>query len=272
MHLTLNRAASGSQRRPGTSGSTASTASSASMPLASARPKYDEEVEHDYGDNPTIRDGLAPAHSKRPRLESDYVEQVPPAPSRPTKGSKGVARKAPPTKATPVEPSKAKTKAKSVAKKPPAKTSSKAGAKKGKAAAAAATAAAASNGKIKSAEIIDDSDEEYDLGDEGVIGAEEDAEFEEDDDEDEFAKMVGESLAAEPPKMPAPVPPVPVYGNYDDSSDDSDDDEDDDDEALGGARLVVRQQVPTTGELPRSAYRCAPADDFHLGDDDSEWL
>ena len=74
-------------------------------------------------------------------------------------------------------------------------------------------------GKYKSAEIIEDSDEDY--------GLNEDAEGE----EDEFAKMVGESLAVD-------------EGDGDEGEGDEEDDDEEEDEGdeLGGATLVVRDE------------------------------
>lgn len=91
--------------------------------------------------------------------------------------------------------------------------------KKGGTGKRATKAPTAPKGKYKSAEIIEDSEEDYGLNDEG-----------EDDVEDEFAKMVGESLAATD------------VGR--DSESDEEEEEDDDDEAdeLGGAKVVVRDE------------------------------
>ena len=83
-------------------------------------------------------------------------------------------------------------------------------------------------GKFKSAETIEDSDEEYDLGADNNV-----QQAEEDDEEDEFAKMLGESLAGG----------AEDGGQEEEDDDDEEDEDDDDDDELGGARLVVRQDA-----------------------------
>ena len=74
------------------------------------------------------------------------------------------------------------------------------------------------------------------------------------DEEDEFAKMVGESLA-EPDDQPLP-PPITQARTYgyegEDSDDDSDEGEESDEDELGGARLVGRSSGSNTGERAQS--------------------
>ena len=138
--------------------------------------------------------------------------------SRPTKGGKSIPRKAPPVSTVPMTAS--------------ASPKPKNGGKK-QGLALATKAPPAPQGKYKSAEVIEDSDEDYGLDASG------------DEEVNEFAKMVDESLAAD----------VRVDGRADDDEDDdSDEDEtgEDEDEAneLGGARLVVRDEGRTmTGEF-----------------------
>jgi hypothetical protein len=84
-------------------------------------------------------------------------------------------------------------------------------------------------GKIKSAEIIEDSDEEYGVGEAGDN---------DDEEEDEFAKMVGESLA---------VDGLAVDEDQDEEDDD-DEEEDEDEDELGGAKLVMQNQSRSSGQ------------------------
>ena len=149
--------------------------------------------------------------SKKSKI-SDHISPSP----RPVKGGKSIPRKAPPVSTMPLTAS------------PPRKT--KNGGKK-QGSALATKAPPTPQGKYKSAEIIEDSDEDYGLDASG-----------EDEDNDEFAKMVGESLAADVQ--------VNEEGIDDDEQDDEDEDEDEDEDGedeheadeLGGARLVVRDE------------------------------
>jgi hypothetical protein len=112
-----------------------------------------------------------------------------------------------------------------VSTKPSGKAKGKAGTKKATTAKKPKKVPPTPQGKYKSAEIIEDSDAEYGLGNDASIAAEED------DDDDEFAKMVGESLAG-------------GTGADEDGDDDDDEEEEEDDEDdLGGARLAVRQET-----------------------------
>jgi len=108
----------------------------------------------------------------------------------------------------------------------PMKAKAKGSGKKG--AKQATKAPPTSKGKL-SAEIIEDSDEDYGLAEGGEA------------EEDEFAKMVGESLAAE--------------GDigWDDEDDDEDEQEDNEDEGdeFSGATVVVRDEGRvTSGQCP----------------------
>jgi hypothetical protein len=112
----------------------------------------------------------------------------------------------------------------------------------------AAAAAAAPKGKFKSAEIIEDSDDE----DVDADGGNEMA--------DEFARMVGESLAA--------APSTEAEGEDEEEYEEEDDDEGE----LGGARLVVNDSGGGESSLAlRLASRRTRADAIGY-DDHSEWL
>lgn len=90
-------------------------------------------------------------------------------------------------------------------------------------------------GKYKSAEIIEDSDEE--IGDDvSVQGQGQDEE-----EEDEFARLVGESLAD---VDGADAGAGLGVGNEEEEESEEDEEDEDEDEVreLGGARLVVRDE------------------------------
>ncbi|GFZ45275.1 hypothetical protein JCM24511_03001 [Saitozyma sp. JCM 24511] len=214
--LTLNRSLSSTSRKvPAKATSVASSSSSASVPLATKR----------AGGSPVVEEAL-PKKRSRP---SEVVPPPAPAPApalapmapsgRAVKGGKSLPRKTLPAHAPlpPVEPVR-KAKA-------PAKGRGGAHARGGKAAGTSAAgkrggkaaAAAPPKGKFKSAEIIEDSDDE-DV-DADADGGNEMA--------DEFARMVGESLAA--------APSTEAEGEDEEEYEEEDDDEGE----LGGARLVV---------------------------------
>ena len=112
-------------------------------------------------------------------------------------------------------------------------------------------------GKFKSAEIIEDSEEEYDLGTATVEPAS--AQAEADDEEDDFAKMLGESLAGGTEEA----------GDEEEDDDDDEDDDEDDDDELGGATLVVRQDASCEFAcLVLSLWADRPA----MANGQSEWL
>lgn len=127
-----------------------------------------------------------------------------PAAPRPTKGGKSIPRKTLPSKTTVVKPAPGK---------------GKGGSKK-----RATKAPPTPKGKL-SAETIEDSDEDYGLNEGG----------DEENIEDEFAKMVGETLAAD-------------EGEDGDEGDEEDEDDEEDEEGdeLGGATLVVRDEGRNT--------------------------
>jgi len=112
-------------------------------------------------------------------------------------------------------------------------------------------------GKFKSAETIEDSDEEYDLTTRAAEPEGQAVDVE--DEEDDFAKMLGESLAGGTQEA----------GEEEEDDDDDEDEEDEDDDELGGARLVVRQDASCE-------YNCmAPvhlANNSAMANGESEWL
>ncbi|ORX40162.1 hypothetical protein BD324DRAFT_607235 [Kockovaella imperatae] len=214
-HLTLNRNASSTTRpNTGTSQvSSASTGSSASVPLSGQRrPEPGNDV---FGDT-------TPRPSKKPRPSEPSASQ--------SKGSNGD-----PLAFALTPPSNARRSGKGGTKKATANVK----AKKGKIGAKpnkSVKAPPVPDGKFKSAEIIEDSEEEYDLGE-----GQSDAQEPEDNDDDEFARMVGESLA-EPDEQPLPEPLI--ERRYEDEESTSDEGEESDDDELGGARLVGNNGAP----------------------------
>lgn len=158
---------------------------------------------------------------------------MPPVPARPrpTTGGKGLPRKTAPAPAAHAAipdfsaPAKSKTKKANAAVK---KVPKAAGPGKKK-------APPVPQGKFKSAEIIEDSEEEYDLGTSEVGGQEDDADA--DEDEDDFAKMLGESLAEG------------ADGVGEEDDDEEEEEEDDEyDEVLEGARFAPRQSKSSASE------------------------
>ena len=225
LNLTLNRNASNATRVPNTaaasrSPSAASTASSVSVPLHKRKHREpDEERDsHSSGDVRLEVSSMIGEPEDTPKAKKARSSEGVSAASapRPTKGGKTLPRKMP---AAPEVPSSAPTPVKAI-------KANKNGKKAGKAPKKTAKAPPTPQGKYKSAETIEDSDEEYGL-DEG--GAHDEGEVE----EDEFAKMVGESLAMEQ-----------TSGQYPAAEEDSSDEEEEDDEEaeMGGARLVGRDQ------------------------------
>ncbi|WVQ80712.1 hypothetical protein IAT38_002817 [Cryptococcus sp. DSM 104549] len=257
LHLTLNRTASASYAESSTS-----TGSSSSVPLAATTQAHVPDAD--------------PRPAKRSRASPPPPSVPEPAPAaRPTKGGKGLPRKKPlesapiPVLAKPARaaPKKA-AKGKAAAKAKPAASNTKSKAKpKGK---AASTSSPAPKGKFKSAEFIEDSDEE--------IGQSQDAVGSDvsDDDAggggggiDEFANLLGQSLAQEQegededadgefeevdwtqqPTAAAAAAAAPAYGGgyYDDDDDDDESEsEESEDDGLGGAKLVVRHRGADDG-------------------------
>ncbi|WWD18390.1 hypothetical protein CI109_102840 [Kwoniella shandongensis] len=242
LHLTLNRTASSSStaRRPASQGS---STSSTSIPLARRQvgTREDEEDQSSFSSGDmrhevssmvgAVEDTPRPASKKRAKPTASEKERPPPpiappalaVPSgngRATKSGKGLPRKKPlesapiPVLSAPsrTTTAKGKTKAKAAA----APKATKASATRGKkATAAAAVVEPITPTKYKSAEFIEDSDEEAE---------------EEEEEIDEFANLLGKSLAE-----------ADEVRDEEDESEDDDEDEDEDDE-LGGARLVVRDQ------------------------------
>ncbi|KAK8858502.1 hypothetical protein IAR55_002729 [Kwoniella newhampshirensis] len=242
LHLTLDRNASASLNARH-SPSQASSASSSSIPLARrqiAKEELDEE-QSSFSSGGTRQEvssmvGAAddtprPASNKKaktslsntnkPSVRSSASAGTSGAGSRATNGGKGLPRKRPlesapiPVLTNPPRATKTKGKATS------ATATSKTTNARGKKAAPAVVVAPITPTKFKSAEFIEDSDEE-------TAGAGEDENEEEDDEEeDEFANLLGKSLAE--------------ADDEDEDEEEESDDEDEDDE-LGGARLVVRDQ------------------------------
>ncbi|WVF69372.1 hypothetical protein IAT40_004148 [Kwoniella sp. CBS 6097] len=197
--------------------------------------------------------------------------------TRATKGGKGLPRKKP-LESAPIPvlsaPPAAKTKAKAGGKKgtkAKASTAKSGSTPRGAAAKGgkkATTSNSASNqmstptgggAKFKSAEYIEDSDEEIAQSDAAQAPAEE-------EEVDEFASLLGQSLAQ-----------GDQYDEESDDDDDDDEDEDEDDDALGGARLVVsghgnsnagRMQVNTSTNGPGPGT--GPV--MMAEDDDTEWI
>lgn len=163
---------------------------------------------------------------KRPRPSEVVLPAAPAtAPARPTKGGKGLPRKTTLPVHAPIPSLGAPAKS-------TAKGRGKAGAKKNLPTKRTKKAPPTPQGKYKSAEIIEDSEEEYDLGETAGTGGG----AGEEDDEDEFAKMVGESMAG-----------GEVEEDEEEDDDDDEDEEEDDDDELGGARLAVRRDANPGG-------------------------
>jgi len=225
LHLTLNRALSKSKIPSSKAPSETSSSSSVSVPLAK-RKAQDEEFHaqsqfqsHSRSSTggsasagaPTVVLGeeITPKAKKSRGSEVSISPIASTSASRASKGGKSLPRKTP-----------AATKPKAPS---PKKTAKKANAKSTKG--PKAKAAPQPRGKVKSAEIIEDSDVDDDGEDEGDGGAEGEGDGDgEGEEEDIFAKMVGESLAAE---------------DEEDDDDDEGEEEDDEENELGGARLVV---------------------------------
>ncbi|KAK1925582.1 RNA polymerase II transcription elongation factor-domain-containing protein [Papiliotrema laurentii] len=244
IHLTLDRTASSTsgRTRPSHSESpSASSTSSSSQPLAQKH-RPEDTTTRPSTSRPT-------SQNKKPRQSEVAL------PDRPTKGGKALPPRPPPPssaasppKPTPAAPAPApasgKGKGKNGAKKPPPPT------KKSTTKKATPKAPIVPQGKYKSAEIIEDSDDEYDLGSATAKGTASQPPTVEVEEEDEFAKMLAEGLSEQQQQQQA----------YDDDEDEDDEDEeedDEDDDELGGARLAVRQSAPSASGF---------------GNGESEWL
>ncbi|WWC88766.1 uncharacterized protein L201_003679 [Kwoniella dendrophila CBS 6074] len=237
LHLTLNRSTSSRAK----AASVTSSTSSKSIPLS----KLSRDIEDDELDDSGSRlkeeneeeTTPRPKKKSRPSVVDDGIE------TRPTKGGKGLPRKKPLESAPiPILSTTSTTsfgpKTKGVkAKAGKANTKSTTTKGKGKKSTVAATQEHDTSTKFKSSEFIEDSDEEIANSESNI--PEEEAE----EEIDEFANLLGESLAQ--------------ADNYDDNDEESEEEEeeDDDDGGLGGARLVVGSSV-------------APV----IDDDGSEWI
>ncbi|ORY31374.1 hypothetical protein BCR39DRAFT_558163 [Naematelia encephala] len=231
LHLTLNRSLS-TATRPAGPPSIASSSSSGSVPLSKRK-----HTDISESSNTTAKIEAESETAHRPKKARP--SQVRPAAPTPQK----VSRKTLPATSTTTSSSAIK-----------AKESKSVGGKKGQ--------TKQPVGKYKSAEIIEDSDEEagdltimdkdkdkdkeeIGVGDEDVgvgVGGDGD-EVEEEEDEDDFARLLGDEMAAD-------------EAAADDDSDDEDEEDDEEDMGLGGARYISRKQT-------------APQEDLN---GDSEWL
>ncbi|WRT67694.1 uncharacterized protein IL334_004666 [Kwoniella shivajii] len=252
LHLTLNRATR--NKAASISSSTNSTTSSISVPLSKPntkqRGKHDGEESQNH-DSFSSGDGrnevsslldenvAAEDDTPRPKKKSHPSTIEPPPPPilpRATKSGKGLPRKKPMESAPiPVLSGPSSTTAKKSSKAKVTKKVTPKSIGRGKKVSTTKTIEPATPTKFKSAEYIEDSDEEI-AASESIQG---DAEGEE---VDEFANLLGESLAQ-----------GDAYDN-DDDDDEEEEEESDDDEGLGGARLVVGRSEPV------------------LDDDGSEWI
>ncbi|WVW84561.1 hypothetical protein I302_106595 [Kwoniella bestiolae CBS 10118] len=214
LHLTLNRSTS-RNKAPSVSSST----SSKSIPLAKSNTKPQDD-EDDEKESPNREEAETPRPKKKSR-PSQAVE------NRQTKGGKGMPSKKP-LESAPIPllssstgtTAKTKSTKKGTTKKPTAARG------KGK----KAVVELSTPTKFKSSEYIEDSDEE-------IAASESNAPQEE--EVDEFANLLGESLAQ--------------GEEYDeDEEEDEESEEEEEDEGLGGARLVVGSAI--------------------MDDDGSEWI
>lgn len=161
--------------------------------------------------------------------------------ARPTTGGKGLPRKTAPVAAAPPPhaaiPDFSRSSTASKLKSTKGK-SAKAGGKKAVGAKGKKKPPIDPQGKFKSAEIIEDSEEEYDLrtSEVGDDAGEGEGDGDGAEEEDDFAKMLGESLAEDADE-------VGEVGEEEDEDEDEDEEEDEEeyDDALEGARVVSRQ-------------------------------
>jgi hypothetical protein len=107
-------------------------------------------------------------------------------------------------------------------------------------------APAVQQGKFKSAEIIEDSEEEYDLGT-SEVGGQADANRDDgggEEDEDDFAKMLGESLAED----------ADGAGEEDDDDEEEEEDDEEYEDELEGARFAPRQSKNSSGVFQHDRF------------------
>ncbi|WVQ96871.1 hypothetical protein IAU59_003978 [Kwoniella sp. CBS 9459] len=293
LNLTVTRSAfaSHSHRPP----STISSTSSSSNPLSrSTRTRAGGKAESDFDRNSmtssreaSISGGNEESYTigaeanddtPRPKKKSRPSGVTPAsnsaAPPRATKGGKGLPRKKPLESAPiPVLSAAPATKAKTGGKKGSTKAKASGGksgstarattAKGGKKATTSTSTSkqdSSSTGggaKFKSAEYIEDSDEEIAQSDAAQGPADE-------EEVDEFANLLGQSLAQ--------------GDEYDEESDEDDDDDEEDDEedALGGARLVVSGQGDSAPGRASNTLSNRPTSGngpvMMADDDDTEWI
>ncbi|EIW73673.1 hypothetical protein TREMEDRAFT_59846 [Tremella mesenterica DSM 1558] len=205
LHMTLNRSPSTNSlqlalppvRRP----SDASTSSSTSVPLAQGWPaNRGERNSNSSQEKYEVSSMVGPDTPALPAAKRPRVSEPAPTPTRPKTGGKTIklAQLLEPPKPEPKPKAKAKPKAEP---KPRTKKPSAAVPKK-----------PPTPIKVKSVEVIEDSDEEFE-----EVGA--------DDGDDEFARLVEQSLA---------------QGADEEDEEEESSEEEEEDDGLGGARLVIR--------------------------------
>lgn len=282
LHLTINRSLSNPRARPSAAQlsssqtavnasktpSEASSSSSSSIPLAAKRKQTERNDIELEADSQSSGSGEARMEAssvlgleedtprpKKPRstlgqgadasFDTSPLAQ-PAQAARPKHGGKSLPRKAPLMASAPIPNvsggggggSSSRTsrsaKARGSTLTSPKKTAKKpAGGRGKKGAAVPAPVTPVARGKIKSAEIIEDSD--IDSNGEGEVEEEED---------DLFAKLVGESLAEdEGPSVPTTTGghDHDAYAEEDEDDDEEEEEDEDEENELGGARLVADQ-------------------------------
>ncbi|WVR06273.1 hypothetical protein IAU60_003303 [Kwoniella sp. DSM 27419] len=253
LHLTLNRSSSNTKKNPSTAPGPAPPSSrpgTRSRPSATSLHEPDDDgvsiVSGDATQDGSVYGGV---EEEDGRLKKKSRPPLPSASAgtsgRNSKADKSLARKKP-LETAPIPVLSAPAPAKKTAK--GAKGRGQAGAKskstKGTTSKAKKDAISTDpGGKIKSAEFIDDSDDEI-AHSEAVARGE--------DEMDEFANLLGQSLAA---------------GDGDEDMDDEEESEEDDEEedALGGARLIVSGSGTANARAPAAAP-------VMMDDDDTEWI
>ncbi|WWD04765.1 hypothetical protein V865_002836 [Kwoniella europaea PYCC6329] len=237
LHLTLNRSTS-RNKAPSVTSST----SSKSIPLAKSgtQPQNDEEDGTESVDTTqTQEEAEALRPKKKARPSAAQTQVAPPIVTRQTKSGKGLPRKKPLESAPiPMLSSSASTSTSAKAKKSTTKkakagtgANGKGRGKKG----SGVVVEPPTPTKYKSSEYIEDSDEE-------ILASESNNPPAEEEEIDEFANLLGQSLAQ--------------GDEYDEEEEESEEEEED--EELGGARLVVGSGSRTS----------RPA----IEDDGSEWI
>ncbi|OCF55019.1 hypothetical protein L486_07675 [Kwoniella mangroviensis CBS 10435] len=240
LHLTLNRSTS-RNKAPSVTSST----SSKSIPLAksSTQPQNDEDDDMKSVDTTqTQEEAETPRPKKKARPSAAQTQVAPPVVTRQTKSGKGLPRKKPLESAPiPMLSSSASTSTSAKAKKTTTKKA-KAGAGatgkgRGKNEGSGVVVEPPTPTKYKSSEYIEDSDEE-------ILASESNNPPAEEEEIDEFANLLGQSLAQ--------------ADEYDEDQEDEESEEEEEDEELGGARLVVGSGSGTSRPV--------------IEDDGSEWI